>query len=468
VVGLALILALVFLAVGAVIAMPPDEAVRLWRGDEATWIETPRNALPGWVNLIPGVNLPETIVRGQGTGNGSSNPPPPAPDPQPRERSESDSQAPAPAPREIDLAVAFEYPYDDYPSEVALFFQAGFDQRQPLASVLWVMPDGRRVSLGEHIVGATTRYVVSQDQRLSQRLGGLPPEVGLFTGAESRGSGDRGQGTGDRAGDREGPPTPTPPLKGRYEIAVQGLLFEEASRLDVKLVVYGKVHGVAGTDHRRRDLSVALLWGTPVALAFGLLAAVGSSATTLVIAAAGAWWGGWIDAAIQRVTEVNAILPALPILILITTFYSRSLWVILIVVILLNIFGLGIKFYRAFFLQVRESPYIEAARAYGAGGGRIIFYYMIPRVLPLLAPGFVTAIPGFVFLETSLAFLGLGDPSLPTWGKILNDAYQNGALYKGYYYWVLQPSALLMLTGLSFAMLGFALDRVFNPRLRVQ
>lgn len=443
-VGLALIVALVVLGAGAVIAIPYDEAIELWRGGEATWIETPRNALPGWVNLFPGVNLPETIVRGQGTGGAAGSP---------------DLQPPAPDPREVALAVAFEYPYDDFPSEVALFFQAAFEQRQPLASVFWVMPDGRRVSLGEHIVGATTRYVVSQDQRLSQRLGGLPPEVGLFTGAG-------GQRTGDRAGDREGPPIP--PLKGRYEIAVQGLLFEEASRLDVKLVVYGKVHGVAGTDHRRRDLRVALLWGTPIALAFGLLAAVGSSATTLVIAAAGAWWGGWLDAAIQRVTEVNAILPALPILILITTFYSRSLWVILVVVIVLNIFGLGIKFYRAFFLQIRESPYIEAARAYGAGGGRIIFYYMIPRVLPLLAPGFVSAIPSFVFLETSLAFLGLGDPSLPTWGKILNDAYQNGALYKGYYYWVLEPSALLMLTGLSFAMLGFALDRVFNPRLRMQ
>jgi peptide/nickel transport system permease protein len=91
---------------------------------------------------------------------------------------------------------------------------------------------------------------------------------------------------------------------------------------------------------------------------------------------------------------------------------------------------------------------------------------MIPRILPVLIPTFVTLIPTFVFLEASLALLGLGDPVLPTWGKILNDAQGQSALYHGYYYWVVAPAILLMLTGLGFAMLGFALDRIFNPRLR--
>ena len=66
----------------------------------------------------------------------------------------------------------------------------------------------------------------------------------------------------------------------------------------------------------------------------------------------------------------------------------------------------------------------------------------------------------------SLAVLGLGDPVLPTWGKVISDARSNGALYQGRYYWVLQPSILLMVTGLAFALVGFSLDRIFNPRLR--
>ena len=124
----------------------------------------------------------------------------------------------------------------------------------------------------------------------------------------------------------------------------------------------------------------------------------------------------------------------------------------------------GMWFWRA--VTDALSPYIEAARTYGTGNFRIIFRYMIPRIIPVLIPQFVTLIPSFVFLEAGLAVLGLGDPVLPTWGKVVNDAYANGALYTGYYYWVLAPSVFLMLTGAGFALVGFALDRIFNPRLR--
>ncbi len=87
--------------------------------------------------------------------------------------------------------------------------------------------------------------------------------------------------------------------------------------------------------------------------------------------------------------------------------------------------------------------------------------------MPVLIPGFVTQVPAFVFLEATLSVLGLGDPVLPTWGgKLLNDAHANGALFNGYFYWVLEPALLLVFAGLGFAMLGFALDRIFNPRLR--
>jgi peptide/nickel transport system permease protein len=160
------------------------------------------------------------------------------------------------------------------------------------------------------------------------------------------------------------------------------------------------------------------------------------------------------------------VLPFLPILIMVGTFYSRSIWVILGVVIILGVFGPAIKTYRAVFLQVKESSYIEAARAYGAGSSRIIFSYLVPRIVPLLIPQLVTLVPAYVFLEAALAFLGLGDPTLPTWGKVINDAQNNGALYKGLYYWVLEPAILLMISGLAFALLGFSLDRIFNPRLR--
>jgi peptide/nickel transport system permease protein len=346
---------------------------------------------------------------------------------------------------DISFLFTFDYPYDGFPQELSLFFETQYEEKPPYVSLTWLTPDGREIRVGDFSADRNHTYRISLDEKLKRRLKGMLPEQGLFADPAS-----------------EEPVA----VRGTYTLQVAGLVFEDDADVDAELVIYGQVHGPAGTDHRRRDLMVALLWGTPIALSFGLLAAVGTSVITMVIAGIGVWFGGWVDEVIQRITEVNLILPFLPILIMIGTFYSRSLWVLLGVLIILNIFGGAIKTYRAVFLQVKESPYIEAAQAYGASDWRIIFRYLIPRIIPLLIPRLVTLIPTFVFIEASLAVLGLGDPILPTWGKIINDAYNNGALFQGHYYWFLEPSILLMLTGFAFALVGFSLDRIFNPRLR--
>jgi peptide/nickel transport system permease protein len=424
--GLAIVGLLVAVAVYAVVRLPYGEAVRLWQGGEDLWLDTPRNAWPAWVNWIPGVKKrPATIVV----------------DSRRALRREEDLGGGV---RRVTLDLAFTYPYRSPPPELSVFITATYDERPPHLALVWRSPDGQQTPLAELTVQRRRDAIrLSASADLRQQLGG-PPEVVLFAD----------------------PDRPGQAREGRYALEVTAFLFEPDARLDARLVVYGEVYGLAGTDHQRRDLLVALLWGTPVALAFGLLAAVGSTVSTLVIAAVGVWYGGWVDGLIQRVTEVNLILPALPILIMIGTLYSRSIWVILGAVVLLGVFGAGIKTYRALFLQVKEAPYIEAARAYGVRGLRMVFTYMVPRAVPVLIPQFVTLIPAFVFLEATLAVLGLGDPVLPTWGKVLEDAYRRGALYTGHYYWVLQPAVLLMLSGLGFTMLGYALDRIFNPRLR--
>ncbi|MBI4181243.1 MAG: ABC transporter permease [Chloroflexi bacterium] len=428
-IGAIIIAGLIGLSIYAVIAIPYNEAISLWRGEGGVWDDSPRNAQPVWVNLFSSEKLPETIVLD--TKNGTA---------KKTVSSSGDINT-------IILSMPFYYNYDGFPDEITLFFNAKFKQVRPAASISWLAPDGREIALGERSLSADNRYNISQDQQLIAALGSRTAETGLFANPTSGG---------------------TSVQKGSYEMVIKGMTFEKSSDIDARLVVYGKVKGVAGTDDHRRDLSVALLWGAPVAMAFGLLGAVGSTVVTLFIAAVGVWYGGLVDSVIQRLTELNAILPGLPILILIATFYSRSIVVILLVVVLLGIFSLGIKVYRSIFLQVKSLPYIEAARAYGASDMRIILLYMIPKVLPVLIPQLVLLIPSMVFLEASLAFLGLGDPILPTWGKVLNDAFQSGALYKGYYNTVVLPSILLILTGLGFAMLGYGLDRIFNPRLRAE
>ncbi|MGI6368885.1 MAG: ABC transporter permease [Anaerolineae bacterium] len=423
--GIIIIILLIALAVYAVSTIPYSEAIRLWRGGEDVWGESPRLAAPVWVDWFNRQKMSHSIIVSSLDGTA--------------ERTETDGG------KTQLLTFPVHYAYDNFPEEIVIFFTSHYADKPPHVALKWYTPDGREIRITETSAKAAQTYRPGQDSKLTRRLKGTVAEMGFFQDPESE---------------------TRKVLKGDYKMVMEIHTFEQDSTVDAKLVMHGQVSGLAGTDDRRRDLMVALLWGTPVALAFGLLAALGTSVTTMIIAAIGVWYGKWIDATIQRVTEVNMILPFLPILIMVGTLYTRSIWVILGMSILLSIFGSGIKSYRAVFMQVKESPYIEAAKAYGASDLRIIFRYMIPRVIPMLIPQLVTAIPSFVFLEASLALLGLADPVLPTWGKVINDARSQGALFHGQYYWMLEPAVLLMLTGLGFAMLGFALDRIFNPRLR--
>jgi peptide/nickel transport system permease protein len=428
--GLIVIAFLLAISVYAVVTIPYSEAIRLWRGGDEVWRAYPRNAPPAWVNYFSSVKKANTIIMDSADPDAEV------------ERSERETSSG----KDITLVYTFDFDYDTFPQDLNIFFTSQYVERQPFVSVNWLTPDGRDIRVGDLSIRRSETYRLAQDTRLQRRLRGYNTvQQGLYAEPGS---------------------DPPRPLKGTYQLTIVTTLFEQEGDMEALFVSYGDVYGIAGTDHRRRDLMVALLWGTPIALTFGLLGALGTNIATMIIAATGVWFGGLIDATIQRVTEVNLILPVLPILIMIGTFYSRSLWLMLGVIILLNIFGASIKTYRAVFLQVKEAPYIEAAQAYGTGSNRIVLRYMIPRIIPLIIPGLVTGIPAFVFIEASLAVLGLGDPILPTWGKVINDAYTLGALYNGYYYWVIEPGVLLMLTGLGFTMFGFALDRVFNPRLR--
>jgi len=428
--GLIIILILLGISIYAPIAIPYSKAVSMWRGDPSYWYKNPKQAPPVWMNFFSSLDQAESFS--MSTADGTIV----------KEVSETETT------KTILMRFPFEFTADTFPDELTVFFTAEFDEKEPYASVTWLTPDGRELRVGDFAVSAAETYRINQDTKLKRRLGGLDPQVGLFV-TDPNAEGDT-----------------VVLLKGPYELRISVLSFEKDAQVDAEFVFYGQVHGWFGTDHLRRDLGVALLWGTPIALAFGLIAALTTTIAHMAIAAVGVWFGGWVDEFIQRITEVNLVIPFLPVLIMIGTLYNRSIFVIFGATIMLSLFGGSIKALRATFLQIKESPYIEAARAYGASDLRIIFLYLIPRLVPLLIPALVTAIPFYVFLEASLAVLGLGDPVLPTWGKLINDASSNGALFRGMYYWVLEPAALLMIAGLAFAMLGFSLDRIFNPRLR--
>jgi peptide/nickel transport system permease protein len=426
VLGAFVVFLLVFTAVYAMVKIPYREAIRLWRGGEEVWYQNPKFAPPAWINLFSSKKYVESFA--VKTSDGSLE----------KKVEVGDQDVTT-----YTMNYSFDFDYDYYPQEMIVYVTSKFTEKQPFVSLEWLKPDGETVRIANLAVGQKHTYRFSQDEKLKTKLRTQDVIPVLFSLPEQN-----------------------VPAKGTYQLLITGTTFEPNSDINVEFVLHGQVFGLAGTDHSRRDLVVPLLWGAPVALAFGLIASLGTAILTLVISALGAWYGTWVDELIQRITEINLVLPFFSILILVGTFYSRSIWVILGATILLSIFTGAIKGYRSIFVQLKESPYIEAARAYGASNSRVVFLYLIPRMIPLLIPGLVLSVPAFVFLEAGLAVLGLGDPVLPTWGKMIEDANRNGALYRGYYYWILEPTVLLMFTGLGFAMLGFALDRVFNPKLR--
>jgi len=438
IIGLVIISLLIIMAVSTVIFFPYSKAKVLWRGDASSSYLNPINARPVWTNIFRKDKWPEsfdvdfldeTKVK--------------------REILENDADS-SKDKVITKMTYSFDYNYGAFPQEMLIYFDSQFYKSKPFVEVYVLTPEGRDIKIMAKGISSSETYRFNQDMKLEAKLGEKTSLIGLFSTINPK--------------DYREPEV----AKGTYTVTVITQTFEKDSYVDAHLVMHGLVYGLAGTDHKRRDLMTALLWGAPVALLFGLLASVGVSVLSMIISAIGVWYGGFIDALIQRITEINMLLPFLAILVMIGTFYSKSIWVMLGATILLSIFSASIKTYRATFMQMRNAPYIEAAQTYGASNSRIVFRYLIPRIIPLLIPGLVLSIPGFVFLEASLSVLGLGDPVLPTWGKMISDAYSQAALYNGNYYWIIQPAILLMVTGLAFAMVGFSLDKVFNPRLKEQ
>lgn len=425
------------LIIYTVIALPYDETIALWNSSTA-FLKNPRNAEPIWWNIFTNKKKPRNIELNININSGNLT----------REGSVFRGE----------LRRDFIYDYDDFPTEFNIFFNANYRKSPPMVRVYLVRPDGDKILLKEHTLRSQddTLYLsndFSLENKLDAHVRSKISEPIDFSITTTRALFMKYSNKLEV-------------LKGNYSLILEAELENREDSLTADIVFYGSVYGIAGTDHLRRPIHIALLWGAPLDLSFGLGASLSITIIHLIVATISGWFGGLTDALIQRFTEVYMVLPFLPIMIMISLFYKLNLWSLLAVVVLLSIFGFGIKTTRALVLQVKTLPYIESAQAYGAGNWRIIFLYIIPKILPPVVPGLVASVPVYVFLEAILSLFGVLDPTQPTWGRVIEDAFSNGALYKGYFYWVLIPSFLLILTAISFSLLGFVLDRIVNPKLK--
>uniref|UniRef100_A0AAU2V1V7 ABC transporter permease n=1 Tax=Streptomyces sp. NBC_00003 TaxID=2903608 RepID=A0AAU2V1V7_9ACTN len=219
-----------------------------------------------------------------------------------------------------------------------------------------------------------------------------------------------------------------------------------------------------GTDQFGRSLLGLLIWGARVSLAVGLLAAALSVAIGTLVGILAGHYGGWLSTALMRITDWFLVMPTLVLAIVLATVMSHSLWTVILAIGVTS-WPTTARLVRAQTIAVESRPYIERARALGGGHGHIMTRHVLPNVMPLVLAQTTLGISNAILTEATLAFLGLGDPTVVSWGGMLQDAREAGAVSSGHWWYLAPPGIAIALVALSFTLCGRAVEAVLNPKL---
>ncbi|HEX6699573.1 MAG TPA: ABC transporter permease [Gaiellaceae bacterium] len=221
-----------------------------------------------------------------------------------------------------------------------------------------------------------------------------------------------------------------------------------------------------GLDDGGIDMVTLLMWGARISLVVGFAATAVSILIGGVVGIVSGYFGGWVDTLLMRITDYFLVIPDVPLMIVVAAIWGPSLFHIVIVIGILLWTGTA-RVIRAQVKSVRERVYVKRARALGAGHARIVLRHVLPQVAPLLIANTVLTVAVAVFDETALSFLGLGDPSRISLGKVIENAFQRAAISSGAWWAIVPPGALVAIVILACSLVGQALEDALNPRLRV-
>ncbi|RSM64482.1 ABC transporter permease [Kibdelosporangium aridum] len=220
-----------------------------------------------------------------------------------------------------------------------------------------------------------------------------------------------------------------------------------------------------GTDENGLSVLTLTLWGTQLSLVVGLAAALLSMLIGTTVGILAGHFGGWASAVLLRFTDFFLIMPSLVLAIALSAVLEGGAGTIILAIGLVS-WPTSARLVRAQTLAVEARPYIERARALGGGHGHVIFKHVLPSVLPLVFVNTTLAVGTAIVAESTLRFLGLGDPTEITWGGLLRSAGSSGAITAGAWWYLLPPGIAIVLLVLAFTMVGRALETVLNPKLR--
>lgn len=225
-----------------------------------------------------------------------------------------------------------------------------------------------------------------------------------------------------------------------------------------------------GTTQGGQDILSQLIWGTRASVSVGLLTGALICLVQLVTGVFAGYVGGLTDTASAMVTNVFLVLPALPLLIVLSAYLQGSggsgSTPVLIGVITITGWAWGARVLRSQAIALRDRPFVEAARISGEGRWHIVLSHIVPNMLGIMVANFFGAALFAVLAEAGLEFIGLGNINTVTWGTMLYWAQNDSATLLGLWIWLLLPGACILLFGTALGLLNFAIDEIANPSLR--
>lgn len=225
----------------------------------------------------------------------------------------------------------------------------------------------------------------------------------------------------------------------------------------------GETHWL-GTDDAGKDVLSSLIYGARVSLTVGFFASFISLVIGGLIGLLAGFYGGRVDTILMRITDILLVIPDLPLMIVLIALLGRGQWILILVIGILGWTGTA-RVVRAQTLSVRERKFVQRARAIGAGNFYIVRRHIFPLVFPLMVVNAVLVISAAILNESTLAFLGLGDPTRLSWGQMLNFAFRRGGMSAGAWWSLAPPGLAIIWVVLGLTLLGNGLERIFNPKL---
>jgi peptide/nickel transport system permease protein len=222
-----------------------------------------------------------------------------------------------------------------------------------------------------------------------------------------------------------------------------------------------------GCDGDGRDIIAGLMYGARVSLLFGIFATLVAMVLGSGVGIASGYYGGGIDIAAMRVADYFLVLPDVPLIIVFSALYGGGNMLVNILIVGIIQWAWTARIIRSQVLSVRERVYVKRSKSIGSSNRRIIFTHILPQVMPLIVANAVLTMSISVFDETVIAFLGLGDPTKVSWGSMIEDAFNRGAMSNGAWWAIVPPGLAVGLLCLSLSLWGQGIEDTLNPRLKV-